>query len=115
VNHSLEVGVLDRAADLDEERDALPSGELVGVAVIGDGCAPHQLHDKERAATLVCARIVHLGDGLMRHDREGLPLGLEPREDIAVLEASPQHLHRHTTVHGRCLLGLVHDTHPALA
>jgi len=40
------MGVLDRVADLDEQRNAVGGGEVVFVAVFGDWDAAYQLHDE---------------------------------------------------------------------
>ena len=115
VDDALLVGVLDGAADRDEEGDAVAGGELVGVAVVGDRDAADQLHHEVGAAGVGRAGVEHLGDGLVHHHRQRLPLGLEAGHDLGELEAGPEDLQRHPAVDRRGLLGLVDHAHAALA
>ena len=48
------------------------------------------------------------------HDREGLPLGLEPGHHLARVQVGPDDLERDPPLDRGGLLGLVHDPHPAL-
>ena len=63
-----------------------PGRQLVLVAVLGDRHALDQLHDEVRPAAVGGAGVEHLGDVRVVHQRQGLPLGLEPGEH---LPASP--------------------------
>ena len=53
-------------------------GELLAVAVVGDRDAADQLHDEVGAARVGGAGVEDLGDVGVVHQRQGLPLGLEP-------------------------------------
>ena len=59
-------------------------GELLLVAVLGDRDALDQLHHEVRPAALGGAGIEDAGDVGMVHQRQGLPLGLEAGDHLAV-------------------------------
>ena len=81
VDDPLLVRVLHRRADLAEERQPLREAEPVLVAVVGERDALDQLHDEERPAAVGGAGVEDLGDVGVVHQRQGLPLGLEPGQD----------------------------------
>ena len=81
VDDALLVGVLDGLADGDEQLEPLPQRQLALVAVAGDRDALDQLHHEERAAVVGGAGVEHPGDVRVVHQRQRLPLGLEPGED----------------------------------
>ena len=55
-----------------------PGFSLIEIlAVLGDADAPHQFHDKERAAAVGHAAVVDLGDVGVVHHRQRLAFGLE--------------------------------------
>ena len=51
----------------------------------------------------------------MVHDRQRLPLGLEPGDDLARVHARLEDLQGHLASDGVCLLGHEHHAEPALA
>ena len=59
-------------------------GELLLVAVVGDRDAADQLHDEVGPARLGGAGVEDPGDVGMVHQRQGLPLGLEPGDHLRV-------------------------------
>ena len=59
------------------------------VAVLGDRDALDQLHHEERPAAVGRAGVEHAGDVRVVHQRQGLPLGLEPGDDLAACPSPP--------------------------
>ena len=53
MDHAFLMGVLHRVAHRDEQRQAVPGGKAVHVAVLCEGNAPHQLHHEVRSAGLL--------------------------------------------------------------
>ena len=106
--------VLDRLAHRDEQLQSLAKAELVGVAVFGDRHPLDQLHDEVGQPAVGRARIEHGGDVWMIHQREGLPLGLEPRDDLAAVHPRLDDLERHLAPDRFRLLRLPDDTEAAL-
>jgi hypothetical protein len=115
VDDAFLVCVLDGLADLDEEVEALVDGELVFVAVGGDGGAVDELHDEVWAAGFGGAGVVDLGDVLVVHHREGLALGLEAGDDLGAVHAGLDDLECDFAADGGLLLGHVDDAHAAFA
>ena len=76
------MGVLHRLADREEQFQPLAGRELVAVAVVGDRDALDQLHDEVGPAAVGRAGIEHPGDVGVVHQRQRLPLGLEPGDDL---------------------------------
>lgn len=81
VNDALLVRVLDRQADRDEQRDPIRRGELPGVAILGDGEAPHQFEHEIRTSAVGGTAIQNPGNVGMVHERQGLALRFEPGHD----------------------------------
>ena len=73
------MGVLDGLADLDEQLQPLAGGVSALVAVLGDRRPFDQFHDEVRPPGFGAAAVEHRGDGLVIHQGQGLPLGLEAR------------------------------------
>ena len=109
------VRVLHRVAHRDEQVQALAESELVRVAVLGDRHALDQLHDEVRPAAGRRSGVEHGGDVRVIHQREGLPLGLEPRDDLAAVHPRLDDLERHFTPDRFCLLSLPDDPKAAPA
>ena len=76
------MGVLDRLADRDEQLQSLRRGELGLVAILGDRHAVDQLHDEVRSAGVGRPGVQDPGDVRVIHQRQGLPLGLEPGDHL---------------------------------
>ncbi len=87
VNDALLVGVLDGAADLEEEVEAGAGVELFAIAEGGDRGAADELHDEVRSPLLGLAAVEDFGDVRVVHHRERLALGLEARDDLAGVHA----------------------------
>ena len=107
--------VLDRLADLDEQLEPLVRGEIVLVAVIGDLHAAHQFHDEVGPARFGRARVENFGDVRMIHQRQRLPLGFEPGDDLLGVHAQLDDLQRHPPPHRFLLLGHIDDAAAAFA
>ncbi len=77
------VRVLHGLAYRNEKLHALPDGELSRIAIVCDGCALHQFHGEVWPSVVRGPGIEHGGDVRMIHQRQRLPLRLEPRDDLA--------------------------------
>ena len=75
--------------------------------------AAHQFHDEVGPARLRRARIEHLGDVRMVHQRQRLPLGFEAGDDLPGVHAQLDDLERDAAPHRLLLLG--HVDHAAAA
>ena len=115
VDDPLLVGVLHGPADEHEQLQPLPDRELLSVAVLGDGQATDQLHDEVGAARTGHPAVVDLGDVRVVHHRQGLPLGLEPGDDLLRVHPRLDDLQGHLAAHGLTLFGHVDDAHAPLA
>ena len=115
VDDPLLVRVLHRRADLAEQRQPLRQAEPVLVAVVGERDALDQLHDEERPAAVGGAGVEHLGDVRVVHQRQGLPLGLEPGQDGPRVHARLDQLERHLPLDRLGLLGEVDAAHAPFA
>ena len=115
VDDALLVGVLDPAADAEEELEPVTQIEVVPVAVGGDRLAGHELHDEVGEPLVGGAGVERAGDVGVIHDREGLPLALEAGEHLIGIHAEPDHLERDGAAEGLQLLGFVDGSHAALA
>jgi hypothetical protein len=115
VDDALGVGVLDGAADLDEQLEAVARRQAVAVAVVGDGHAVHQLHHEVGPARVGGAGVQDAGNVLVVHQRQGLALGLEAGDDLAGVEARLDHLEGDLAPHRVLLFGHVHHAEAALA
>ena len=93
----------------------IPHRQVVPVAELGDRYAADQLHDEIGPARLRRAAVEHLGDVGVIHDRQRLPLGLEPRDHLAGVHPRLDHLQRDLTPHRVRLLGHEDDSEPAFA
>ena len=115
MEHALLVRVLYRQADLPEEREPLPRRQLLRVAELRDRLARNELHHEVGPASRRRARVVHLGDRRVVHQRQGLPLGLEPRDDLPRVHSELDDLERDFSPHRLGLLGTEHGAEAALA
>ena len=115
VDDPLLVGVLDRLADADEQLQPLGGGELVPVAVVGDGDAVDQLHDEVGPAGVGGAGVEHLGDVRVVHQGQGLSLGLEAGDHLVGIHTGLDDLQGHSSPDGTLLLGHVDDAHAPFA
>ena len=115
VDDPLMMGVLDGLTDIDEEADALVRGEAVGVAVVRDRDALHQLHDEEGATALGRPPVVEAGDVGVVHHRQGLALRLQAGQHLFGVHPQLDDLERYAPVHGLGLLGEPHLPHPPFA
>ena len=109
------VGVLHGLADLHEQVQPLGDRQAVLVAIVGDRDAADQLHDEVGPAGLGGAGVEHPGDVGVVHQRQRLPLGLEPGDDLLRVHARLDDLQRHLAAHGLGLLGHVDDAHAPFA
>ena len=90
-------------------------GELLVVAVLGDGDALDQLHREVGPAALGAAGVEHAGDVGMVHHRQRLPLGLEAGDHLPAVHAGLDDLERHAAADRLLLLGHVDDAHAPFA
>ena len=81
MDDALLVGVLDRLANRYEQFQPLLRGQPVAVAVLGDRHTLDQLHHEVRPAVVQPA-VEHLGDVRVVHERQRLPLGVEPGQHL---------------------------------
>jgi hypothetical protein len=114
VDDALLVRVLDRLADLHEQRQARAPVERVLVAEARERSAVHVLHHEVRPALFGGARVQHARDARMAHERERLPLRLEARADLLAVQAELDHLQGDLAAEGLLLLRQVDDAHAAL-
>jgi hypothetical protein len=77
MNDAIQMGVLHRLADVDEQLQPLTQCEMALVTVGGDRLALDQLHDEVGPPRVGGAAVEHVGDVGMVHERQGLALGLE--------------------------------------
>ena len=112
MDDALLVGVLDRAADLHEQTEALSGGEIELIAVVGDSGPFDQLHHKVRPSHFGGASLQHFGNVGMVHQRQRLPLRLETGDDLAGVHAQFNDLERDEPVNG---LGLLRPVNHAIA
>jgi hypothetical protein len=115
MDDSLLVRMLDRSAHLYEEVDALFDRQPAGVTVLGDRRAAHDLHREPGVSVLRRAGGKHLGDAGVIHERDGLALGLEPRDNLAAVQLRANHLDGNAPPNGAGFLGLVDGAHPTAA
>ncbi len=80
-------GVLHGPANLDEQFQPLTGGISALVAVFGDRRAVHQFHDEIGPPGRGAAAVEHRGDALVIHQGQGLPLRLEPGDDLPGIHA----------------------------
>ena len=108
------VGVLHRLADREEQFQPLAGRELLLVAVVGDRDALDQLHHEVGPAAVGGAGVEHPGDVGVVHQRQGLPLGLEPGDDVARVHARLDDLEGHLAADRLLLLGHEDQAHARL-
>ena len=89
--------------------------EPVLVAIFGERNAFDQLHHEERPALLGRAGVENLGDIGVIHQRQRLPLGLEPRQDGPGIHARLDQLERNLPLDRLGLLGQVDAAHAPFA
>ena len=75
------------------------------VAILRDRNPADQLHHEVRTAGLGGARVEHLGDVRVVHQRQCLPLRLEAGDDLARVHAQLDDLEGHAPLDGLALLG----------
>ena len=114
MNDSFLVRMLNGMADLYKKFQPLMWGQLVLVTKLSNLHPLHQFHHKVRPAGARRARIQHLGDVRMIHERECLALGVEPGNHIPGVHPELDDLQCHQTLY-RFLLGCqVHGPAAAL-
>ena len=89
--------------------------KLVLVAKIGDPHPADQFHDKVRPAVPGGAGVKHLGDVRVVHQRQGLALGFETRDDRACIHAELDDFESDAATDRFFLLRQIHDAAAALA
>jgi hypothetical protein len=107
--------VLHRLAHRDERFQPGPDWKPKAVTILGNRLSIHELHHEERLPRLSGAAVVDAGGTGMVHERERLPLGVEPGQDRTRIHADLDQLQGHHPVHRRRLVGEVDGTHPSLA
>ena len=105
----------DGLADLDEQLQPLPGGELVLVAVLRDGNAVDQFHHEVGPARLGRPGVEHLGDVRVVHQGQGLPLGLEAGDHLPGVHARLDDLQGHLAADRLLLRGHVDHAHAPFA
>ena len=114
MNDAFLVRVLDRPANLNQQIQPFLGGEVVLVAVIGDFDAAHQFHDEIGPAGIRGTRVQEFRDIRMVHERQRLPLGLEPGNNTLGVHAQLDDLERHAAVDGFFLLTGIDNKPPLL-
>ena len=115
MDDALLMRVLDGLADPDEQGQTLAGRQPVLVAVIRDANPAHQLHHEIWPSGGRAARIKHLGDVRVIHQRQGLPLRLESSDDGFGVHPRFQDLEGDTPPNRGLLLGHENDADTALA
>jgi hypothetical protein len=92
VDDALLMRVLHGLADLDEQLQAFPGGQFGLVAILGDLDAADQFHDEVGAPALRRAAVENFRDVRVVHERKGLALGLETRDDAPGVHAEADDL-----------------------
>jgi hypothetical protein len=115
VQHAALVRVLDRRADLHEQLQAVPRGQPLAVAEVGEGQAGDVLHGEVGIAVVGGARVVDPRDPRMIHQRQHLALMLETESVAAGRAPRTDDLEGHPAVERLALLAQVDRAHAALA
>ena len=115
VDHTLLVRMLDRTADREEQRQPLPGGHPLAIAILGDGCALDVLHHEVRAPFGGRAGVEDLGDVRVVHHRQRLALVVEAGEHLAGVHAELHNFESHAPANGLALLGQVNGAHTPFA
>ena len=95
MDDSLLMGMLHGRADLAEQVQAFQQPQPVLVAIVRERNALHQLHHEERPAGFGRTGVEDLGDVGVVHQRQGLPLGLEPGQHGSRIHARLDQLEGH--------------------
>ena len=114
MNDALLMRVLYGTAHIDEEDQSLSQRQSLGVAVLRDRQAAHQLHREVRIAGVGLAGMQHLGDSGVIHERQRLTLGCEARDDLARELSGVNDLDGNAAPDEARFLGLVHGAHASL-
>ncbi len=102
-------------ADPAEQVQTLEQPQVVLVAVTRERDALDQLHHEERPAAFGRPGVEELGDVRVVHERQGLPLRLEPGQHGLRVEPRLDQLERHCALHWFGLLGEIDRAHAPLA
>ena len=98
VNDSFLVGVMQRAAYLDEEIDAGPDSKAVLVGEFEDLNPFHQFHDQERTSSIGGTCVQHFGDVRVIHHRQHLAFRFETGQKVRGIHAHFEDLDRNLAV-----------------
>src|SRR5437762_2027644 len=84
--------MLDGFADLNEEFDPLFNCQMLCITETRDRDSFHEFHDEVGESTICGTGIQDVGDVGMLHQRQCLPLTLEPSNDLAAVHSGLDHL-----------------------
>ena len=115
MNNPFGVGMLDRLADRGKEAQPLADGQIIFVAVLSNRDSADQLHHEVRPPGLRSPSVDNPCNIRMVHDREGLTLRLEARDDLPSVHARLSDLHGHAAADWLHLFGHEHDPESTLA
>jgi len=115
MNDGFLMGVLHAFANLDQQLQSLPDGEVFTVAVLGDGNAGHILHYEVGLPVAGGAGVEDFGNRRMVHHGQRLPLDAKALQQLGVVDADSDELDRDLPLHGRGLLGEPDLSHAAFA
>src|SRR5580698_7858411 len=107
------MSVLHRLTDVGKKLQTLWECQLALIAIVGNGQAANQLHDKIRPARNSFAAIEDTRDVRMIHESERLPLGLEASNDLTRVHAGLENLQSDLASNGLHLFGHEHDAKAA--
>lgn len=107
------VGMLDRPAQAQHQREPFRDGELVPVAVLGHGEPRHQFHREEGSAVGGGARVEHPRQAVVVEARGGLHLAGEAPQGIGTEPTLMDHLDRHPALDRFALQRFVDGAHAA--
>src|SRR5262245_21871968 len=107
--------MLNGMAYRDNQRESLAGCKLMLVTVFGDRNAFYEFHNEVRASASSFTAIEHARDVRVLHYREGLPLGLKPRDHLASVHARLKDLERDGAPNRMLLFGCVDDAKAAVA
>jgi hypothetical protein len=109
MNNPLLMRMLNRRTNLYKKSKSLLRGQIIRVAIFRDLNSTDQFHYKVWPPIVRCSRIKHLRNVRMVHQRQRLPLRVEPRDHL--LRAHPQldQLQRHPPPNRRLLLRHVNN------
>lgn len=92
MNDESAVGIRYRAADLEEQADALPNRKPVAVTVGVDALAFDQLHHQVEQSLFGFATVQEPGHSRMIRRGQDLPFATKPRPRVGAGEAASEHL-----------------------